>query len=412
MSTLILWDGRFLFVRRKYMNKIIETAVLNRIDQYKALSCDIHAHPEICNEEVYACDRLSSLCVQEGFAVTVDVAGHHTGFDARYVSKKPGPVIVFLAEYDALPGLGHACGHNLFGVTSILAATALKSVIDRVGGEVRIYGTPGEEGGENGSAKGSFVREHYFDDVDAALCVHPGHLHSLTVETLANDPVDVAFYGKPSHAAAAPELGINALDALIQVFNSTNAMREHFPKDVLIHGIITDGGIAPNIVPEYAKGRFYLRAQSRTTLSKVTKRFEDIVRGAALATGCEYKFGLFQNSVDDTILTPSFDKLYLKHLQNFGFDVVHRDGSTFGSSDVGNVSYVVPTIQPTINISDTFIAGHSPEFREAACSEQGLNSIALGAQLLALTALDLIQDPALLKAIQKEHQERIENKHD
>ncbi|MBK2402182.1 M20 family metallopeptidase [Erysipelothrix sp. strain 2 (EsS2-6-Brazil)] len=391
------------------MKKNIESAVLKRIDHYKEIALDLHAHPEICNEEVYACNCLSTLCTQEGFNVTVGVAGHPTGFDARYQAQKTGPVIVFLAEYDALPGIGHACGHNLFGVTSILAATALKSLIDEVGGEIRIYGTPGEEGGTNGSAKASFVRDHYFDDVDAALCVHPGHLHSLTVETLANDPVDVAFFGKPSHAAAAPELGINALEALIQVFNASNAMRQHLPKDVMIHGIITDGGVAPNIVPEYAKGRFYLRANTRSTLRDVYTRFENIVKGAALSTGCEYEFGLFQNAVDDTIITPSFDNLYLKHLQDYGHHVVSRDGSTFGSSDVGNVSYVVPTIQPTINISDTFIAGHSPEFKAAACSPQGLESIQLGAQLLALTALDLILSPDLLQAIKNEHQERISN---
>ncbi|MDE8040744.1 M20 family metallopeptidase [Erysipelothrix rhusiopathiae] len=394
------------------MKNSIESAVLKRIDHYKALALDLHAHPEICNEEVYACSLLSSLCTEEGFSVTVGVAGHSTGFDARYTTKKTGPVIVFLAEYDALPGIGHACGHNLFGITSILAATALKSIIDDIGGEIRIYGTPGEEGGTNGSAKASFVRDHYFDDVDAALCVHPGYLHSLTVETLANDPVDVSFFGKPSHAAAAPELGINALEALIQVFNASNALRQHLPQDVMIHGIITDGGVAPNIVPEFAKGRFYLRANTRATLSDVYNRFENIVKGAALSTGCHYEFGLFQNAVDDTVITPSFDKLYLKHLQEYGFDVIERDGSTFGSSDVGNVSYVVPTIQPTISISDTFIAGHSPEFKAAACSTQGLNSIHLGAQLLALTALDLMIDPELLQTIKDEHQERIAKQND
>lgn len=154
-----------------------------------------------------------------------------------------------MAEYDALVGLGHGCGPNLFGPTSCLAAVGLKEVLDEVGGEVRVYGTPGEEGGENGSAKGSFVREGFFEDVDAALCVHPGsNIHEPTLETLACAPVDIEFWGRASHAASRPEKGINALDAVIQVYNSINALRQHLPSDVRIHGIIVNGGDGPNIV--------------------------------------------------------------------------------------------------------------------------------------------------------------------
>ena len=150
---------------------------------YQQIALDIHAHPEVSNYEFYACKRLSEQLIQEGFEVTVDVAGHRTGFTAVYKSEKPGPVLVFLAEYDALAGLGHGCGHNLFGAGSSLGAVCLKQVIAQGGGEVRVYGTPGEEGGENGSAKGSFVREGFLKDVDAALCAHPGsggHTTSMT----------------------------------------------------------------------------------------------------------------------------------------------------------------------------------------------------------------------------------------
>ena len=145
-----------------------------QLSVYQQISLDIHAKPEVSNHEFFACEQLSEQLKKEGFEIAVDVAGHRTGFTASYRSKKPGPVLVFLAEYDALQGLGHGCGHNLFGVTSALAAVSLKQVLDETGGEIRVYGTPGEEGGENGSAKGSFVREGYLKDVDAALCVHPG----------------------------------------------------------------------------------------------------------------------------------------------------------------------------------------------------------------------------------------------
>lgn len=388
----------------------IKSFVQERLPQYKEIALDIHDHPEVSNYEVYSSDALINQLRKEGFEVVKDVAGHHTGFDARYKAEKAGPTIAFLAEYDALPGIGHACGHNLFGTYAVLAGSALKQVIDEVGGEIRVYGTPGEEGGENGSAKGSFVREGFLDDVDAALCVHPAHLYSYTSKGLANDPVDIKFYGVASHAAGSPEKGISALEALLQVFNGINGLRLYLPKDVNIHGIITDGGVAANVIPEYAAGRFYLRAANRSTLNDVYKKVENIVKAAALSTGATYEFGLFQNSVDDIILTPSFDDVFFSHAEAAGVPAEEIDTKirpSLGSSDVGNISQVVPTIQPTVSISDDYIAGHSIEFKVAARSEKGLNSIAIAAELLAKTALDLIEEPELLEKIKAEHKESL-----
>lgn len=388
----------------------IKDFIQQRLPEYQALALDIHDHPEVSNYEFYSSDALITQLKKEGFTVTKDVAGHRTGFDARYISEKAGPTIAFLAEFDALPGIGHACGHNLFGTYSVLAASALKQLIDEVGGEIRVYGTPGEEGGENGSAKGSFVREGFFNDVDAALCVHPGYRYGKTTASLANDPVDIKFYGVASHAAAAPEKGINALEALLQVFNGINGLRLHLPKDVNIHGVITDGGAAANVVPEYAAGRFYLRAANRATLNEVYRKVENIVKGAALATGATYEFGLFQNSVDDVIVTPLFDDLFFQHAAAAGVpddEINTEEKVSLGSSDVGNVSQVIPTIQPIVSISDDYIAGHSEEFKAAARSEKGLASIAIAAELLANTALDLLQQPALLEEITAAHQESL-----
>lgn len=388
----------------------IKSFVQEILPQYKEIALDIHDHPEVSNYEVYSSDALINQLKKEGFEVVKDVAGHHTGFDARYKAEKAGPTIAFLAEYDALPGIGHACGHNLFGTYAVLAGSALKQVIDEVGGEIRVYGTPGEEGGENGSAKGSFVREGFLDDVDAALCVHPAHLYSYTSKGLANDPVDIKFYGVASHAAGSPEKGISALEALLQVFNGINGLRLYLPKDVNIHGIITDGGVAANVIPEYAAGRFYLRAANRSTLNDVYKKVENIVKAAALSTGATYEFGLFQNSVDDIILTPSFDDVFFSHAEAAGVPAEEIDTKirpSLGSSDVGNISQVVPTIQPTVSISDDYIAGHSIEFKAAARSEKGLNSIAIAAELLAKTALDLIEEPELLEKIKAEHKESL-----
>ena len=372
---------------------------------YRQIALDIHARPETSNHEYFACDILTRQLKAEGFDVKVDVAGHPTGFTGTFRSGKPGPVLCFLAEYDALPGLGHGCGHNLFGATSILAAAALKQVIGEVGGELRVYGTPGEEGGENGSAKGSFVREGFFRDVDAALCVHPGSdHHELTHAEIACAPFHIEFRGKAAHAAANPQDGVNALDALILVFNAIGLMRQQLPQDVRIHGIVAHGGDAPNTIPDYPEGRFYVRAATVKRMMAVYHRIEQIAEGAALQTGCSVVTEPTQrNLVENIIPTPAFDAVYLRQLESLGEAVPEGLHRSLGSSDVGNVSQVIPTIQPMIRISDTPVAGHSLEKLEACRSETGLRSIALGAKALALTALTLILEPETLAAIRAEH---------
>lgn len=379
---------------------------------YQQIALEIHEKPEVSNYEFFASKRLADQIKSVGFEVEMPAAGHRTGFAASYKSGKPGPVMVFLAEYDALVGLGHGCGHNLFGATSSLAAAALKSVIDEVGGEVRLYGTPGEEGGENGSAKGSFVREGYFKDVDAALSAHPGVGHHLTEKTLGCVPIDIEFWGRASHAAAAPEQGINALDALIQTYNSINALRQHLSDDVRIHGIIVNGGQAPNTVPDYAAAKFYLRAAASSTLKDVYAKVERIVEASAMAMGAKGSMKPYQNWVENMVPTPSFDAVYEKNLKLFGETADPAGERLMGSTDIGNVSQVVPAIQPTINISDEPIKGHSKEMVAAACSQKGLDSILLGAKVLAFTALDLIRDPETLKKIKEEHAYEVEHQAD
>ena len=384
-----------------------------------------------CAETAFTEDKsmkiLCDVLKAEGFTVETGLADVKTAFKGTFGSGKP--VIGILGEFDALSGLdqeagatekivvhdgasGHGCGHNLFGATSALAAAALKSVIDEVGGEVRLYGTPGEEGGENGSAKGSFVREGYFKDVDAALSAHPGVGHQLTSKTLGCVPIDIEFWGKASHAAAAPEQGINALDALIQTYNSINALRQHLSDDVRIHGIIVNGGQAPNTVPDYAAAKFYLRAAASSTLKDVYAKVERIVEASAMAMGAKGSMKPYQNWVENMVPTPSFDAVYEKNLKLFGETAKPAGDRMMGSTDIGNVSQVVPAIQPTINISDEPIKGHSKEMVAAACSQKGLDSILLGAKVLAFTALDLIREPETLKKIKEEHAYEVEHQAD
>ena len=379
---------------------------------YQDIALAIHAKPEVSNYEFFASETLSEQLRKEGFEIELPAAHQRTGFAAYYKSVKPGPVIAFLAEYDALAGLGHGCGHNIFGATSCLAAAALKSVIDELGGEVRLYGTPGEEGGEEGSAKGSFVRDGYFNDVDASLCVHPGSspVNTLSSRNLANAPVDIEFWGKPAHAAAVPHLGRNALDAQILVYNAISVLRQQVTPDVRIHGIITDGGTAPNVIPEYTKSKYFLRAAAKSTVEDIYSKVEKIVEGAALQTGTKGSMKLYQNFVDNMVLSPKFDQVWAKNLKELGYDSEPQTWDVQpGSSDVGNVSQVVPVIQPMLSITDIEVPAHSQGMVEASCSQKGMDSIILGAKALAWTAVDLIQDPELLAEIKEEHKYNVEH---
>ncbi|MGP4063351.1 M20 family metallopeptidase [Oceanobacillus sp. M65] len=388
------------------VKKIIVDNIEENKQKYIQASHDIHDNPEIGNQEYYASGRLIELLVEEGFLIEKGVAGHETAFVAKKKSEKEGLRIGFLAEYDALPEIGHACGHNLIGTTSAAAAIALSKVLDEVGGELVVLGTPAEEGGPNGSAKGSFVKAGLLEDIDAAIMIHPGAETNLTGPSLAVDPLDFAFHGKPAHASAHPDKGINALDGVIQLFNGINALRQHLPSDVRIHGIITDGGDAPNVVPDYAKARFYIRASSRELLNEVTKKVKGIAEGAALATGADVKVIAFQNEVDNFVVNKRFDQVFKEIAEELGEVVNTEERKALGSTDAGNVSQVVPTIHPHIKIGSSDLIGHTVAFREAARSEQGDEALVKGAKASAFTALQLLTNSTLFEEIKQEFTER------
>lgn len=391
----------YAIVNEKISKKVIENIELNE-ERYIETSQKIHANPEIGNEEVFASRLHINTLVEEGFTVEKGVGTHETAFVARKKSKKIGRSVVFLAEYDALPGIGHACGHNIIGTTSVAAAIALSKVIDEVGGEVVVFGTPAEEGGPNGSSKGSFVREGLLDDIDAAIMLHPGNETRLTGPSLGVDPLDFEFFGQPAHASASPEDGINALDGVIQLFNGINALREHLSKGVTIHGIITDGGDAPNIVPEYGKARFFIRAATKPILQEVAEKVRAIAEGAALITGTFVKMSRFQNEVDNFILNKHFDEVFKDVIEGLGEPVYEEEKKAFGSTDAGNISQVVPTIHPTIKIGPSDLVGHTVEFREAAKSQKGDQALILGAKAIALTMLEILTNDDVYTDINQE----------
>ncbi|HCR68223.1 MAG TPA: amidohydrolase [Erysipelotrichaceae bacterium] len=379
---------------------------------YQDISLAIHAKPEVSDFEYFASQTLSEQLKKEGFEIELPAAGHRTGFAATYKSNKPGPTVVFLAEYDALAGLGHGCGHNVFGATSALAGAALKSIVDQIGGEVRVYGTPGEEGGQNGSAKGSFVKKGYLNDVDFALCTHPGSgsEDGLSTRNYACAPVDIEFWGKPAHAAGCPQDGINALDAQILTYAAIGVLRQQLTDRIRIHGVIVEGGAAPNVIPEYTKAKYYIRAADIDTLHELYEKVENIVKGSALQTGCTSSMKLYQNLVENMVLTPSLDAIYEKYITELGNTVKHVEDVVMpGSSDVGNISQVVPTIQPHISITDVQIAGHSQDMVNASCSQKAMDAIVKGAKALAFTALELFENPEELVKVKEDHAWHVEH---
>lgn len=379
---------------------------------YQDISLAIHAKPEVSDFEYFASQTLSEQLKKEGFEIELPAAGHRTGFAATYKSNKPGPTVVFLAEYDALAGLDHGCGHNVFGATSSLAGAALKSIVDQIGGEVRVYGTPGEEGGQNGSAKGSFVKKGYLNDVDFALCTHPGSSpeDGLSTRNYACAPVDIEFWGKPAHAAGCPQDGINALDAQILTYAAIGVLRQQLTDRIRIHGVIVEGGTAPNVIPEYTKAKYYIRAADIDTLHELYEKVENIVKGSALQTGCTSSMKLYQNLVENMVLTPSLDAIYEKYITELGNTVKHvEDVIMPGSSDVGNISQVVPTIQPHISITDVQIAGHSQDMVNASCSQKAMDAIVKGAKALAFTALELFENPEELVKVKEDHAWHVEH---
>ena len=382
-------------------------SIENNRELYIQTSQEIHANPEIGNEEVYASAKHVALLENAGFEVKTAVAGHETSFYAVKDSGKEGPTIAYLAEYDALPGLGHACGHNIIGTTSVAAGIALAEALPETGGRVVVLGTPAEEGGPNGSAKGSFVRHGFLKDVDVALMIHPSGKTATTGDSLAVDPLDFHFYGKPAHASGSPHHGINALDAVIQLFNGINALRQQLPSDVRIHGIITHGGDAPNIIPQYASARFYIRAESWNKTVEVSDKVRKIAEGAALATGATVKIERFQNEVKDLVLNSVLDTVLEEELSALGevVDTEKRKGK--GSTDAGNISYEVPTAHPYIKIGPDHLIAHTDEFREAAKSDLGNEALITGAKALASTGYRLLTDFELLHRVKQEFEKAL-----
>jgi amidohydrolase len=383
------------------MSKTSIHAVIDRhSERFRSISRYIGEHPELGHEEVIASRMLTEELEAHGFRVQRGTLDIPTAFIAEYDSGRPGPVVAYLAEYDALPELGHACGHHLICMMSIGAAVGLKSALAETGGKIRVYGTPAEE---TKGAKVPMSAAGLFDDVDAAMMTHPYYTYERSGQSLAMDALQFEYTGKAAHAAASPHEGINALDAVLQLFNSINALRQQLESHVRIHGIITEGGKAANIIPDRAVAQFYVRSSSRAHTDEVMRKVLRCAEGAALQTGCTLHTSNYEYSYDELNTNETLSEAFNRNLSELG--VSHEQiesGQDHGSLDLGNVSLRCPAIHPFVKVVDRKLLLHTREFREAAMMDTALDGMIIAAKALASTGYDVLTDAELLTAIKSE----------
>ncbi|MFC1865195.1 M20 family metallopeptidase [Chloroflexota bacterium] len=383
------------------LKKRVQVEVEKQRQELVELSLKIHSNPEEGFKEYKACDWLCDYLEANNFYVEKGICELPTAFRASHGSGKPA--IAFLAEYDALPNLGHACGHNIIATMACGAAVAARLCVDEFGGSVVVIGTPAEEiyGG-----KILMAQRNAFDSIDMAMMVHPSTHNTGTTIALACASLEVEFFGREAHAAAHPEDGINALDAMLLSFTAINSLRQHSRDESRIHGIITDGGQVVNVVPAHSAASFLVRADDEEYLDKFKQQVLNCFKGAMTASGArlEYKWGDLQYSPMLNNLTMA--RLFTDNMEAMGRDVkLTRRDQSFGSTDMGNVSQLVPSIHASVAVAPAGISIHSPAFAEAAASKNGSRGMLHAAKALAMTAVDLFSNPQTVESVKKEFSE-------
>jgi amidohydrolase len=385
------------------------TRALAAIDQHREglieLSLRIHRTPEIGYQEKQASTWLATYLEGAGLTVERGYKGVETSYRANAQGKGSGPTVAILSEYDALPDIGHACGHNLIAIMGVGAAIGVRAALDGLHGTLAAIGTPAEEGG---GGKVALLRAGGFDDVDVAMMIHPSSRTLPSRTSLASNRVQLEFFGKAAHAAAQPDRGISALEGVIQTFNAVNALRLHLRTDARVHGIITNGGSAANIIPEYAASKWSIRALDLRYQQEVLKRFITAAEGAAAATGTTLKVTVPENSgyLNMVPSTPLADR-WSAHIADLGIAVQPlTSDERMGSTDMGNISQVIPSIHPYIAVAPEGTPGHSTAFRDAAGTPPALDNAILAAKAMALTAIDVLADRSLLESARDEFERR------
>ncbi len=375
----------------------LAAAISSRIDDLSdkllAVSHSIHANPELAFQEHHAAALLSDTLDAHGLPAERGVFTLETAFEARLPTNGDGPTVAILAEYDALPGIGHACGHNLIATAALGATLGLQAIAEDLPGQVRLIGTPAEE---KGGGKELMARAGAFEGVDAAMMIHPAGVNLTTMPCICVAEVEVIYHGRSAHASAMPHRGVNALDGLLLAYQAISNLRQHIRDEERIHGIITEGGQAPNIVPDRAVGNFYVRATKEKTLEALKPRVQACFEAGAKGSGCEVEVNWAGVDYLDLNTNWPLANAFQTHGEAIGreFLAPNQLGGA-GSTDMGNVSYRVPSIHPMLACSPPNVVIHNPEFTKWSGSEMGDAAALDGARIMALTAAEYLLNPAL-----------------
>ncbi|MFN8523700.1 MAG: M20 family metallopeptidase [Chloroflexota bacterium] len=365
----------------------------------------IHADPEIAFNEHHASARLADELEEQGFQVSRGIGGLPTAFRADLQGQEPGPTIAILAEYDALPEIGHACGHNVIATSALGAGLALARTAGAdFAGRISVIGTPAEEGG---GGKIILAEAGVFSDVDVAIMMHPSTRNIVMRGSLAHSRIEIVFHGKAAHAAGSPDKGINALEAVIQTFVGVNGHRLHMRGDARVHGIITHGGDAVNIIPARAAAKFSVRARSRSYQRELVEMVRSAAEGAGRMTGARLEWTELRG-YDNMVPNPTVGALCAANMESLGLEVVvPSPNERMGSTDMGDISQILPAIHAYFAVASDGIPGHSVEFAAAAISEMADGAVLYAAKSLAMTAADLLADHDLVKDARQEFSEML-----
>jgi amidohydrolase len=384
----------------------LRDVIVNRIDELAddllAVSHSIHAQPELAFKEHHACGLLCDTLMAHEVAPARGVYGLETAFEAQLQTKGDGPTVAILAEYDALPGIGHACGHNLIATAALGAIVGLQAVQGQLPGQIKILGTPAEE---KGGGKELMARAGAFAGIDAAMMIHPAGVNLTTMPCICVAEVEVIYHGRSAHASAMPHRGINALDGLLIAYQAISNLRQHIRDQERIHGVITDGGQAPNIVPERAAGDFYVRAVDEKTLAALKPRVEACFEAGAKSSGAEVEICWADVDYLDLNTNWPLAECFQRHGESLGREFLSLDKlGGAGSTDMGNVSHRVPSIHPMLAAAPTNVVIHNPEFEKWAGSDMGDAAALDGAKTMALTTAEFLLNKTLQVASSKAFQ--------
>jgi len=389
--------------------KLLKEKAAVEIDKLRTRSIEMADHifdnPELGNKEFKTKGYLVTELKKNGFKVQEGSGGFDTAFKAEFCFKKPGPAVAFIAEYDALPNIGHACHHHIIASASVNTAIALSKLKKELIGKIVCIGTPAEE---LMNAKGTMIKNRVFEEIDAVLMIHGGPRNNTKLIVLALDGLEFSYKGKASHAASAPYEGINALDAVILLFNGVNALRQQLKDDVRIHGNVIKGGDSVNIIPETASARFYIRSQHRKYLDKVVEKVKNCARGAALQTGNGLTISVFHDSTSNLLKNSFLIKEFEENFKSTG-EKLDEDPFLLGSSDIGDLSYFIPTIHPMVKTAEEGYALHTVEFLNYGKTETAHYGMIVGMKSMAMTAVRVLMDGQFLKNVREDFLENTKN---